>query len=168
MEKTHGWCDPGQRRGGQIGEPRSLAAGIRIDHTVNKRLNLFGRFNESPSDVINGIENRTHNFSNTRMLTLGATWVLSTRMTSILERLKMMTSVVDRYCFWLKGEIPPDPERAKRWNRLRKMQEAVITEQAAKGVKMAPLPPLVPAPSWVKPLPNFDATAPKTKASGEN
>ncbi|HKZ02442.1 MAG TPA: prolyl oligopeptidase family serine peptidase, partial [Pyrinomonadaceae bacterium] len=79
------------------------------------------------------------------------------------ERLEMMTAVVDWYCYWLKGEIPPDTERAKRWERLRKMQEAVIAEQAAKGVKLAPLPPLVPAPSWVKPLPNFDAPAPKTK-----
>jgi len=79
------------------------------------------------------------------------------------ERLEMMTAVVDWYCFWLKGEIPPDPERAKRWERLRKMQEAVIAEQAAKGIKMAPLPPLVPAPSWVKPLPNLDALAPKAR-----
>ncbi|HLA12251.1 MAG TPA: prolyl oligopeptidase family serine peptidase [Pyrinomonadaceae bacterium] len=79
------------------------------------------------------------------------------------ERLEMMTAVVDWYCFWLKGEIPPDPERAKRWERLRKMQQAVIAEQVAKGIEMAPLPPLVPAPSWVKPLPNFDAPAPKTK-----
>jgi len=77
------------------------------------------------------------------------------------ERLEMMTAVVDWYCFWLKGEIPPDPERAKRWDRLRNMQRAVLAHLFSKGERIADLPPLISAPSWVKALPSDSITASK-------
>ena len=33
---------------------------------------------------------------------------------------------LDWMCFWLKGEIPSDPERAARWLILRKQQDEVL------------------------------------------
>jgi hypothetical protein len=44
--------------------------------------------------------------------------------------------------FWLKGEPPPDKERADRWLDLRREQEAVIRDARKKGIQMADLPPL--------------------------
>jgi hypothetical protein len=66
---------------GNFSNPSTLNAGsIRIDHTVNARLSLFGRYNEAPSEIVT----RTGTLSElastqvgTRTLTLGATMVLS-------------------------------------------------------------------------------------------
>lgn len=43
-----------------------------------------------------------------------------------LERLASLQATVDWMCFWLKGEIPSDPERAARWAVLRKQQDEVL------------------------------------------
>ena len=42
------------------------------------------------------------------------------------ERLFLMNAIVDWMRFWLKGEIPSDPERAARWAILRKQQDEVL------------------------------------------
>ena len=60
------------------------------------------------------------------------------------ERLSLYTAVVDWMSFWLQGRVPLDKEKAERWLKLRKQQEAVNSELAAKGEKINPLPPLVP------------------------
>ncbi len=70
-------------------DPASLrAASLRLDHTVNSKLVLFGRFNDSPSDtrqrgsgVIHGFDRQSlntisHASFHTRNLTLGATFTL--------------------------------------------------------------------------------------------
>jgi dipeptidyl aminopeptidase/acylaminoacyl peptidase len=64
------------------------------------------------------------------------------------ERLAMMTSVVDWMTFWLKGETPPDPERAQRWMKLREQQQAVLEELKSQGKEVAPLPALIAPPAW--------------------
>ncbi|HKZ01687.1 MAG TPA: TonB-dependent receptor, partial [Pyrinomonadaceae bacterium] len=67
-------------------DPTNLAStGIRIDHTVNSRLSLFGRFNESPSDRLTQVVPRFQTFANTRTLTLGATSVFNTGLTNELR-----------------------------------------------------------------------------------
>jgi hypothetical protein len=66
---------------GNFSNPSKLNAGsIRIDHTVNARLSLFGRYNEAPSDT----ETRTNSLNQTattevgtRTVTVGATMTLS-------------------------------------------------------------------------------------------
>lgn len=42
------------------------------------------------------------------------------------ERLAMMTATVDWFSFWLKGEVPSDPDRAARWAILRQQQDEVL------------------------------------------
>ena len=67
-------------------DPSSLdSTGIRIDHAINSKHTLFGRFNEAPSDSVGGIIPRFHSLRNTRTLTLGATSILSTRLTNELR-----------------------------------------------------------------------------------
>ncbi|MXP41201.1 hypothetical protein GRI75_06025 [Altererythrobacter soli] len=69
------------------------------------------------------------------------------------EHLYLNEATVDWMAFWLKGEVPANVHRARRWLMLRTMQEAVLAKLAAKGEKVAPLPPLVAAPEWAKPEP---------------
>ena len=63
------------------------AASIRIDHSFGSKLALFGRFNESPSNVttFNGGATGTVNNTSTRTLTLGTTSVLSARLNNELR-----------------------------------------------------------------------------------
>ena len=69
---------------GNYSNPSTLNAGsIRIDHTINARLSVFGRYNEAPSETAR----RNNNLSEidatevgTRTVTLGATMVLSPLM----------------------------------------------------------------------------------------
>jgi hypothetical protein len=69
---------------GNFSNPSTLNAGsIRIDHTVNTRLSLFGRYNEAPSDT----ETRTGSLNETattqvgtRTVTVGATMALNPLM----------------------------------------------------------------------------------------
>lgn len=48
---------------------------IRVDHALNARLNLFGRYNQSPSSSERGFNNREHSDFRFRSLTVGATAV---------------------------------------------------------------------------------------------
>jgi hypothetical protein len=74
---------------GNFSNPSTLNAGsIRIDHTVNARLSLFGRYNEAPSETIT----RTNTLSevastkvNTRTLTVGATMALNPLVSNSLR-----------------------------------------------------------------------------------
>jgi hypothetical protein len=48
---------------------------------------------------------------------------------------------VDWFCFWLKGEEDPDPEKAeqyKRWRELRKLQEENDKKAAEEKSKQIP------------------------------
>ncbi len=57
------------------------AASIRIDHTISRKLNLFGRYNKAPSSstshLLSSPNNLISNDSDTTTLTLGATLSLS-------------------------------------------------------------------------------------------
>ena len=69
-----------------IGEPSNLdTIGIRIDHTVNSKLMLFGRLNEAPSNVTFGVVPAFKQHSNTRTVTLGATSVAAKNITNDLR-----------------------------------------------------------------------------------
>jgi hypothetical protein len=69
---------------GSFSNPSTLNAGsIRIDHTVNARLSLFGRYNEAPSSTArrnNSLSETDSTEVGTRTVTLGATMVLSPLM----------------------------------------------------------------------------------------
>jgi hypothetical protein len=69
---------------GNLSNPSTLNAGsIRIDHTVNARLTLFGRYNDAPSQTTkrnNSLSELDTTQVGTRTLTLGATMVLSPLM----------------------------------------------------------------------------------------
>ena len=66
---------------GNFSNPATLNAGsIRIDHTFNSKISVFGRYNEAPSETVQ----RTQSLNEldttnvrTRTLTLGATFVVS-------------------------------------------------------------------------------------------
>lgn len=66
---------------GSFSNPSTLNAGsIRVDHTFNTRLSVFGRYNEAPSETAKRSESLSEVNSTTvgtRTLTLGATMVLS-------------------------------------------------------------------------------------------
>jgi len=67
-------------------EPSNIdTTGIRIDHTVNSKLILFGRFNEAPSNITFGVVPAFKQHSNTRTVTLGATSVASKNITNDLR-----------------------------------------------------------------------------------
>jgi hypothetical protein len=61
------------------------ATSIRIDHTVNSRLTVFGRFNDAPSQSYQKRPDETLSIDqyrrlNTRTLTLGATFIFTPRL----------------------------------------------------------------------------------------
>ena len=67
--------------------PSSLdSTSLRVDHSVNPNLKLFGRFSRTPSSVVTrsiyGLSERNSQELNLRTLTLGATAVLSPRLNS--------------------------------------------------------------------------------------
>jgi hypothetical protein len=58
---------------------------IRLDHAINSKLTLFGRFSDAPSSAESRADSLTHVISNdvnTRSLTLGATLASSPRLTN--------------------------------------------------------------------------------------
>ena len=70
-------------------DPSSLdATSVRLDHAVNRRLNIFGRYNHAPSSTgqrgANFSSLNTINFLQikTQTATVGATWVLTSRVTN--------------------------------------------------------------------------------------
>jgi len=71
--------------------PSTLDAySLRVDHKLNDRLNLFGRYNYSPSQVAlrgngNSLSTVTPTRSTTQTATLGTTWVISPTVTNDLR-----------------------------------------------------------------------------------
>lgn len=72
--------------------PSSLDAySIRIDHRLGNRLNVFGRYNHSPSEIAqrgasgNSLNTVSTTNITTQTATLGATWILSPSITSDLR-----------------------------------------------------------------------------------
>jgi Carboxypeptidase regulatory-like domain/TonB-dependent Receptor Plug Domain len=74
-----------------ISNPASLnATSIRVDHTINSKLTLFGRYNHAPSDsAIRGgtlsLNTVTVTRTKTQTLTLGSTWTLTSTMSNDLR-----------------------------------------------------------------------------------
>jgi len=89
------------------------ATSIRIDHTLNSRFSIFGRYNNAPSQVItrSGPGNEVDTVPvNTRTLTLGLTALLSSHVSDTIrgnysEQNSNFTSALDTF----GGALPPDP-----------------------------------------------------------
>jgi len=62
------------------------ATSIRIDHTFNKKLTMFGRFNDAPSQTLTrgtaSLSSPLTTFLDTRTLTVGATVLVNTKITN--------------------------------------------------------------------------------------
>ncbi len=61
------------------------ATSLRMDHTIGNRVTLFGRFNYAPSNTtarLYSINNPTDTLANTTTLTLGATFLISPRLSN--------------------------------------------------------------------------------------
>jgi Carboxypeptidase regulatory-like domain/TonB dependent receptor len=67
-------------------DPTSVDAGsLRLDHTVNRKLNLFGRFSEARSRSEARADSLTHvisNAVNTRSVTFGTAWAATTAVSN--------------------------------------------------------------------------------------
>ena len=62
------------------------ATGIRIDHTVNSKLTLFGRYNHAPSELTQrSLANLSKTLFRTDTLTVGATQILTSRTSNDLR-----------------------------------------------------------------------------------
>lgn len=94
-----------------VSNPSNLdATSIRIDHTFGSKLSLFGRFNESPSDTTTGEEHWFRIIAKTRTLTLGATSVLSARLSNELRfNYSRQQRVGDFVLTTIGGAVPVDP-----------------------------------------------------------
>ncbi len=69
-----------------ISNPRELnATSIRIDHNINAKNSLFGRFNEAPSNSTTGTFVKSVNESVTRTLTFGLVSILSNKLNNELR-----------------------------------------------------------------------------------
>ena len=74
---------------GNFSNPATLNAGsVRIDHTFNSKVSVFGRYNEAPSETVQ----RTQSLNEldttevrTRTLTMGATFALNSRVSDNLR-----------------------------------------------------------------------------------
>jgi hypothetical protein len=74
---------------GNFSNPATLNAGsIRIDHTFNSKVSVFGRYNEAPSETVQRTESLNEldeTEVRTRTLTVGATFVLSPLLSNNLR-----------------------------------------------------------------------------------
>jgi hypothetical protein len=64
------------------------AGSLRVDHTLNRRFSIFGRYNDSPSQLsnrMNGLSLLQSNQIDTKTLTVGANMALSSRVTNSLR-----------------------------------------------------------------------------------
>lgn len=64
------------------------AGSVRVDHTFNGRFSMFGRYNYAPSDVqltIGELNNPITTTTNTQTLTVGASMLLSNRLSNSLR-----------------------------------------------------------------------------------
>lgn len=83
-----------------------------------------------------------------------------------VERNAEMAAIVDWMCFWLKGEVPSDPERAARWVVLRKQQDEVLkTPPPPKGKWV--FVPDAEQPPWIPPTDSVRAAGTGTSSSAE-
>ncbi|HLA12339.1 MAG TPA: TonB-dependent receptor [Pyrinomonadaceae bacterium] len=94
-----------------IGNPNNLdSTGLRIDHAVNSKLTLFGRFNESPSNSESGIVTFVRSIARTSTFTFGAVSILSKSMTNDVRfnysRQQAKTAIRQSA---LGGAVPVDP-----------------------------------------------------------
>ncbi len=67
------------------------------------------------------------------------------------QRLASYKATVDWLCYWLKDEIPADPDRAARWAILRKQQDEVLKHPPPPKGKWVFVPNAV-QPAWTPPL----------------
>jgi hypothetical protein len=74
---------------GNFSNPATLNAGsIRVDHTFNSKVSVFGRYNDAPSETVQRTQSLNELDSTdirTRTLTLGATFSLSTQVSNNLR-----------------------------------------------------------------------------------
>ena len=74
---------------GNYSNPASLDAGsVRIDHTINDRFTIFGRFSRAPSQIIersDGLSTLGKTSVNTQTLTAGVNMALSNRFSNTLR-----------------------------------------------------------------------------------
>jgi hypothetical protein len=90
------------------------AASIRIDHTVNSRFSIFGRYNDAPSEVVNRANSLSEldtTTTNTQTLTFGVNMMLSPRVFDTVRanystQSSGLTSVLDSF----GGAVPVDPK----------------------------------------------------------
>lgn len=64
------------------------ASSLRVDHLFGTRVSAFGRYNHAPSNTVArllSLNNPTTTVANTDTLTMGATWVISPRLTNELR-----------------------------------------------------------------------------------
>ena len=64
------------------------ATSLRVDHLVGTKVSIFGRYNHAPSNSVArliSLNNPTTTVANTDTLTMGATWVISPRLTNELR-----------------------------------------------------------------------------------
>jgi hypothetical protein len=64
------------------------ATSLRVDHSIGTRVTLFGRYNYAPSNTtarLYALNNPTDTISGTTTLTLGATWLITPRLTNELR-----------------------------------------------------------------------------------
>ena len=97
---------------GNFSNPATLNAGsIRIDHTFNSKVSVFGRFNEAPSETVQRTESLNELDTTevgTRTLTLGATFVLSPRVSNNLRgNYSTQSSTLSSNLDSFGGAIPP-------------------------------------------------------------
>ena len=95
-------------------DPSSLdATSIRIDHMIGQRATLFGRYNHAPSITtarLYAINNPTDTISGTDTITLGATVLLTTRLTNDLRlNFSRTTGASDSRLDNFGGATPLDP-----------------------------------------------------------
>lgn len=97
---------------GNYSNPATLDAGsIRIDHTFNAKVSVFGRYNEAPSETVVRSEslNELDTTSvRTRTITVGATFVLSPHMSDNLRgNYSLQTASLSSSLDSFGGAVPP-------------------------------------------------------------
>lgn len=87
------------------------AGSIRIDHTLNGRFSVFGRYSEAPSEFVARTNSQSNpTVINTRTLTAGMNMLLSNRLSNSFranfsQQNSQLVSAVDSF----GGAAPPDP-----------------------------------------------------------
>ena len=89
------------------------ATSVRIDHRINERFSLFGRYNYAPSSAVNrtgSLSNIDAISTNTRTVTAGLNMLLNSRMSNTFRANYSTQAVGDVSSMdSFGGAIPPDP-----------------------------------------------------------